>query len=79
MKKIKKKEKVKKKSLLDINKSKKSKDKDKVNDKVKKKKTKRKWWKRLLSFCLVCGALGVFAVFAFCIYIVSSCGEFALD
>lgn len=40
------------------------------------KKPKRKWWKKLLSFCLVCGAFGVFAVFAFCIYIVSSCGEF---
>ena len=40
------------------------------------KKPKRKWWKKLLSFCLVCGAFGVCAVFAFCIYIVSSCGEF---
>lgn len=39
-------------------------------------KKKRKWWKKLLSFFLVCGALGVFVVFAFCIYIVSSCGEF---
>lgn len=44
--------------------------------KEKRKKKKRKWWKKLLSFFLVCGALGVFAVFAFCIYIVSSCGEF---
>lgn len=44
--------------------------------KKKKNKGKRKWWKKLLSFCLVCGAIGVFAVFAFCIYIVSSCGEF---
>ena len=42
----------------------------------KKRKKKRKWWKRLLSFFLLCGAMGVFAVFAFCIYIVSSCGEF---
>ncbi len=41
-----------------------------------KKINKRKWWKKLLSFFIVCGALGVFAVFAFCIYIVSSCGEF---
>ena len=41
-----------------------------------KKKNKRKWWKKLLSFFLVCCALGVFAVFAFCIYIMSSCGEF---
>lgn len=44
--------------------------------KKKEKKQKRKWWKKLLSFCLVCGAFAVFAVFAFCIYIVSSCGEF---
>ena len=42
----------------------------------KKKKPKRKWWKKLLSVFLVLGALGVFAVFAFCIYIVSTCGEF---
>lgn len=52
------------------------KSKDKKEKKNKAKKTKRKWWKKILSFCLVCGALGVFAVFAFCIYIVSSCGEF---
>ena len=60
--------------------TKKKKVKSKKNNKVKKekkqKKQKRKWWKRLLSFFLICGALGVFAVFAFCIYIVSSCGEF---
>lgn len=42
----------------------------------KKQKQKRKWWKKLLSFFIVCCALGVFAVFAFCIYIVASCGEF---
>jgi len=42
----------------------------------KRKKPKRKWWKKLLSFIIVMGCLGVFAVFAFCIYIVSSCGEF---
>lgn len=46
------------------------------NSKKRKKGTKRKWWKRLLSFFITCCALGVFAVFAFCIYIVSSCGEF---
>lgn len=70
MKKIKKKkERVKKKKLTT------SANKDKAG-KAKKKKVKRKWWKRLLSLCLVCGALGVFAVFAFCIYIVSTCGEF---
>ena len=60
--------------------TKKNKVKNKKNRKVKtdkkQKKKKRKWWKRLLSFFLICGALGVFAVFAFCIYIVSSCGEF---
>lgn len=81
MKKIKKKEKVKKKNLLesdeDVGKELKGKVKVKKKDKRKKeKKKKRKWWKRLLSFFLVCGALGVFAVFAFCIYIVASCGEF---
>ena len=70
------KEKVKKKKLPKLNKKSKNKDKEKDIDKRKKKKPKRKWWKKLISFCLVCGALGVFAVFAFCIYIVSSCGEF---
>ena len=40
------------------------------------KKPRRKWWKKLISFCLVCASLVVFAVFAFCIYIVSDCGEF---
>ena len=40
------------------------------------KKVKRKWWKKLLSFFLVCCCLGVFAVFAFCLYIMNSCGEF---
>lgn len=53
---------------------KKAKHKDKKEKKLKKK--KRKWWKKLLSLFLVCGALGVFLIFAFCIYIVSSCGEF---
>lgn len=37
---------------------------------------KRKWWKKLLSFFIICGAIGVFVVFAFFIYIVASCGEF---
>ena len=58
---------------------KKKKSKTNVSEKENKKgrkKPRRKWWKKLLSFCLVCGAFGVFAVFAFCIYIVSSCGEF---
>lgn len=50
--------------------------KDEFEKKVKGKRRRRKWWKRLLSFFLVCGALGVFAVFAFCMYIVSTCGEF---
>ena len=47
-----------------------------TSTKKNKRKRKRKWWKKLISFFLVCGALGVFVVFAFCIYIVSSCGEF---
>ena len=73
MKKIKKKDKVKtKKSLLD---SKDIKNKDKTNDKRSKKK-KRKWWKKIISLFLILVSLGVFLVFAFCIYIVSSCGEF---
>ena len=42
----------------------------------KKKKERRKWWKKILSFLIFCGCLGIFAIFAFCIYIVSSCGEF---
>ena len=51
-----------------------------INNKESKKKDgirkKRKWWKKILSFLIVCACLGIFAVFAFCIYIVSSCGEF---
>ena len=70
VKKIKKKSVTKKKVLPEHEKS-------SVNHKAnKKKKIKRKWWKKLLSLFLVLGALGVFAVFAFCIYIVSTCGEF---
>ena len=41
-----------------------------------KKKEKRKLWKKLLSLFLVCCALGVFAVFGFCVYIMTTCGEF---
>lgn len=40
------------------------------------KKQKRKWWKKLLSILIVCFSLGIFAMFAFFIYIVASCGEF---
>lgn len=40
------------------------------------KKQKRKWWKKILSFLILCCALGVFAVFAFFIYIVQSCDKF---
>ncbi len=47
-----------------------------TKDKRNKNRKKRKWWKKLLSFILVMGCLGVFAVFAFFIYIVASCGEF---
>ena len=49
---------------------------EKIKTKEKREKKKRKWWKKILSFFLVCGSLGVFAVFAFCIYIVYSCDEF---
>ena len=38
-----------------------------TSTKKNKRKRKRKWWKKLISFFLVCGALGVFVVFAFCI------------
>lgn len=67
------------KDVEDIDMKSKTKKKKKIKNKkrdVKVKKGKRKWWKRLLSFFLICGALGVFAVFAFCIYIVYSCDEF---
>ena len=43
---------------------------------LRKKKPRRKWWKKLLSFFLVCGAFAIFVVFAFLIYIVQSCDEF---
>ena len=69
MKSISKKKKTKAKTVIGNKKNKKTK-----NEKHPKK--KRKWWKKLISFFLVCGALGVFVVFTFCIYIVASCDEF---
>lgn len=42
----------------------------------KRQKGKRKLWKKLTSFLIACCCLGVFAIFAFFIYIVASCGEF---
>lgn len=42
----------------------------------KKKKTKRKFWKILLSLFIVGSVLAVLAVFAFCVYIVVTTGEF---
>ena len=73
--------KMKKKKKPDIKKKKrvsssKSVNKKRKNRKNRPKKVKRKWWKKLLSFFIVCCCFGVFAVFAFCIYIVSSCDEF---
>lgn len=50
--------------------------KKKVSRKKTTKKNKRSIWKKLLSIFLICCAIGVFAVFAFCIYIMSTCGEF---
>ena len=41
-----------------------------------KRKVKRKWWKRILSFLIFCGAVFVFGVFSFFVYIVASCQEF---
>ena len=41
-----------------------------------KKKEKRKWWKKILSLLIFLCALGIFAVFSFFIYIVSTSGEF---
>lgn len=37
---------------------------------------KRKLWKKLLTLFLILCAIGVFVVFAFCIYIVTTCGKF---
>lgn len=41
-----------------------------------KSRTKRKLWKKVLSLFIFLGALGVFAVFGFFLYIVSSTGKF---
>ena len=43
---------------------------------TKKTKPKRKLWKKLLSLFLVCCLLGILAIFAFCIYIMTTSGEF---
>jgi len=75
-----KKEKKEKTKKVKVKKEKKKKEKnineENTNKKKKMKKPKRKWWKRLISLFLVCCALGVFTVFGFCLYIVSTCGEF---
>ena len=65
-----------KKKKKKIPKSKIKKNKSKTTISKKGKKTKRKLWKKLLSLFLVCCALGVFAVFAFCVYIMKTSGEF---
>ncbi len=69
MEKITKKRKKRKTTSNKINKSKK-------NNHLDKKKQKRSFWKKVLSFFIVCGCLGIFSIFAFFIYIVASCGEF---
>ena len=48
---------------------------DKTKDKSKKK-NKRKLWKKILSLLIVLAAFGIFAVFAFFLYIVSTTGKF---
>jgi len=50
--------------------------KKKISRKKGNKKDKRKLWKKLLSLFLICCAIGVFAVFAFCVYIMTTSGEF---
>lgn len=55
---------------------KKQKKEKKVTTKKKKTKEKRKWWKILLSIFIVLFAIGIFTVFGFCLYIVSTTGEF---
>ena len=40
------------------------------------KKPKRKWWKKLLTVFIILFAIGIFAVFGFCLYIVTTTGEF---
>lgn len=47
-----------------------------TRNKIKKVKISRKWWKRLLSLFIVFFCIGVICVFAFCVYIVSTTGEF---
>lgn len=66
-----KKKRAKKKTNVQKNKTTKAK-----NTNKRKKEQKRKWWKKLLSFFIVCTAFGIFAVFGFCVYIVSTSGEF---
>ena len=61
---------------MKIKKRKKKIPKKKITKKKITKKEKRKLWKKILSLFLVLGAAGVFAIFAFCIYIMSTCGEF---
>ena len=39
-------------------------------------KKKRSFWKKLLTIIILCCIVGIFAVFAFCIYIVASTGDF---
>ena len=39
-------------------------------------KAKRKWWKKLLTLFIILFAIGVFAIFGFCLYIVTTTGEF---
>ena len=39
-------------------------------------KAKRKLWKKILSILIILCAIGIFAVFGFFLYIVSSTGEF---
>ena len=40
------------------------------------KKTKRKWWKKLITLFLICLMIGLFVIFAFCIFIMTTSGEF---
>ena len=66
----------KKKSVSDVkHKKKETRKKAKSNNKNKTK-PKRKLWKKLLSLFIVLVALGIFAVFGFFLYIVSTTGEF---
>ncbi len=47
-----------------------------TNNKKNKTKEKRKWWKKLLTVFIILFAIGVFAVFGFCLYIITTTGEF---